>query len=186
MIDNNHKPELNIAPIDEELELLEGQQEEQQEEVEDFILRAGTRRDERVLAFCMLYAADRSDYTTPLDDVLQSLKKSYEFMISDSSFAVTLAQGAIEERLDLEEEIKPYLKNWKLERLGCCTRLILRMALWELRLDGAIPSVIINEAVELAKMFAEQDAFRFVNGLLDEYCKNKGLSNPEIEKDKAD
>ncbi|MFH0898196.1 MAG: transcription antitermination factor NusB, partial [bacterium] len=92
--------------------------------------------------------------------------------IPKDSFALSLARGTIEHRKQFDDQIKPHLKNWKLERLGCCTRLILRMALWELSQPNSVPSILINEAVELAKTFAEKDAYKFVNGILDEICKS--------------
>jgi N utilization substance protein B len=57
------------------------------------------------------------------------------------------------------------------------------MALWELNQKGAIPSIIINEAIELAKQFAEQDSYRFINGILDEICKDRGLTVPDKSSD---
>jgi len=53
------------------------------------------------------------------------------------------------------------------------------MALWELIQSKAIASIIINEAVELAKIFAEKDAFKFINGILDQYCKEHALFTEE-------
>ena len=82
-----------------------------------------------------------------------------------------MAKGSVEMREELDSQIKPLLKNWKFERLGCCTRLILRLALWELKQPDSIPSIVINEAIELAKAFAEKDAYKFINGLLDEASK---------------
>ena len=51
-------------------------------------------------------------------------------------------------------------------------KLILRLALWELLHTDTDPVVIINEAVELAQCFAEQDAYKFINGVLDSYRKS--------------
>ena len=134
-----------------------------------------TRRDERFIAFNLVYAVDRSDYTLSLEQVIENFQKGFNLVLPKDSFAIVLARGAIDQREELDALIKPLLKNWKLERLGCGTRLIFRMALWELQQPDAIPSIIINEAVELAKAFAEKDAYKFVNGILDEYCKKKGL-----------
>jgi N utilization substance protein B len=170
--DKNQRPEINNSPIDDELDAV---LKHEIEGDESFVCDTGSRRGERILAFCMLYAADRSDYTTDLDHILQMFTNNYDINVSVDSFAYTLAKGAIESKEQIEEEIKPYLKNWKLERLGCCTRLVLQIAFWEFHQADAIPSVIINEAIELAKLFAEFDAYRFVNGILDEYCKQKGL-----------
>lgn len=132
------------------------------------------RRKLRSLAFHFLYAADRFDYTVPLDQIVQSFRDGYDLEVPDDSIAIKLAEGAIENRNDLDSKIGPLLKNWKIERLGYCTLLILRLSVWELEQEGSIPSIVINEAIELAKCFAEKDAYKFINGILDEICKKYG------------
>ncbi len=148
------------------------------EEEEHFTLSIKTRRDERTVGFHLVYIVDRFDYTIDLNEAADMLLQGYELALAADSFSMTLAEGAITEREELDELIKPCLKNWKLERLGTCTHLILRMALWELKQDNSIRSIIINEAVELAKQYAEKDAYKFVNGMLDEICKRQNWHNP--------
>lgn len=159
------------------------QEEDQEEELEDFLkrLNIGSRKDERVLAFFLIYAVDRFDYTITLEAVVDNFSKGFNLDILEASFAYKLAKCVIEQRDLLDSKMVPYLKNWKLERLGCCTRLILRLALWELMQQEAIPSIVINEAVELAKVFAEKDAYKFINGILDEFCKQNGLVKSEVK-----
>jgi len=141
-----------------------------------------SRRDVRSLALHLVYAADRSDYTTPLEEVVQRFRDGYKIDIPEDSYAITLARGAIEQRDALDERLRPLLKNWSFERLGCCTRLILRLALWELQQPEAVPNIIINEAVELAKAFTEKDAYKFVNGILDKVSKvEETKRSPEKE-----
>lgn len=168
---------LNQDPIDAELDK-DDQRQESEIDIDEILrsLKSSSRRDERIIAFFIVYAADRFDYTVGIDDIVEQFRAGFDVDILSESFALTLARGVIETRSDLDEQIKPYLKNWKLERLGCCTRLILRMSLWELRQQDAIPSIIINEAVELAKTFAEKDAYKFINGILDEIGKAMGLT----------
>lgn len=184
----NHKlnDELNTTPIDAELDQATLEEELSQEEVidiEEIIknLKVTSRKDERVIAFFITYAVDRFDYDVEVADVLDQFKLGFDIDIPHDSFAVLLAKGAVHDYTQLDEQIKPHLKNWKIERLGCCTRLILRLALWELNQKDSIPSIVINEAVELAKMFAEKDAYKFINGILDEICKSMGLT---LAKDK--
>ncbi len=179
-MNHTHDEEINQTPVDAELNQEQLDQVIAQEEsidIEEIIknLKVTSRRDERVLAFFLVYAVDRFDYTVSLDDVLEQFKVGFDVDIARDSFAVELARGTIETYKDLDEQIKPNLKNWKLERLGCCTKLILRLALWELQQQEAIPSIVINEAIELAKMFAEKDAYKFINGILDEICKTLGI-----------
>ena len=147
----------------------------------EFNIKVSSRRDTRALAFQLLYAVDRSDYTCSLDQVIEKYKYGYDVDIESDSIAIKMAGGAIEMREELDAQINPLLQNWKISRLGCCTLLILRLALWELNQPDAIPSIVINEAIELAKSFAEKDAYKFVNGILDEYCVKKGLCQKEKE-----
>ncbi len=132
-----------------------------------------SRRTERIIAFNLLYAWDRYDYTVELDEVIEGFTQGFDTPIVKDSFAIMVVTGTAAQRDELDEQIKPFLKSWKLERLGCCTRLILRMALWELGQPDSIPTIAINEAVELAKTFAEKDAYKFVNGILDEICRHR-------------
>jgi len=174
MSDKNDKKDscdINLTPIDNELD----QQEDVESSEQKISFGVQTRRDERVLAFNLIYAVDRFDYTEPLETILSNYEKGFDFVVERDAYALKLAQGTIDQRDLLDELMTPFLKNWKLSRLGCSTRLILRMALWELIQSKAIASIIINEAVELAKIFAEKDAFKFINGILDQYCKEHSL-----------
>lgn len=77
--------------------------------------------------------------------------------------------------------IRKYAVGWRLERLAAVDRNILRMALYEMQYHRETPvRVVINEAIELAKNFNNEEAGRFVNGLLDNARKDLGLSE-EIE-----
>ncbi|MCB9492766.1 MAG: transcription antitermination factor NusB [Epsilonproteobacteria bacterium] len=149
---------------------LEMQQAEQ--ELAAFFTSISTRRDQRRLSFYLVYIVDRFDYSITADDALADLQEGFDFTLPADSYARTLADSVINASDELDRKISPYLKNWKLERLGCATRLILRLALWELLHTDNAPSVVINEAIELSKMFAERDSYRFVNGILDELHKS--------------
>lgn len=164
----------NLTPIDDELDIEALQKAEQaslDEEIKDFEFKLNSRRDERNLGFYLLYALDRADYQTTLQDEIAAFEKGFEVTIPSKLFSLDLVQGVIENRDNLDKQLEPYLKNWRLERLGCCTRLILWLAQWEMQQPGAIPSIVINEAIELAKTFAEKDSYRFINGILDEMAK---------------
>ena len=141
-------------------------------------VKAFSRRDIRSLAFHFIYAMEQFDYDVTLDSIIDNFRRGFELDISDDSPAIVMAREVIEHRAKLDEAMLPLLKNWDMARIGLCTRLIIRFALWELQQPGAIPSIAINEAIELAKGFAEKDAYKFVNGVLDEYCKKHGITDP--------
>lgn len=126
-----------------------------------------SRRQLRSLAFHYIYVVESHNYDIALGDVVQLFAADYKISVDGSDFPVRLAEGVIENRERYAKIIEPLLENWRFDRIGCCTRIILCMAIWEFEQDGAVASIVINEAVELAKAFAEKDAYRFVNGLLD-------------------
>ena len=141
-----------------------------------------SQRDIRSLAFHLIYAMEQFDYTISLEALVDNFRRGYDLDIPADSPAIRIARLAIDKRNIFDEELIPFLKNWKLERLGCCTRLILRLSLSELSQPEAIPTVIINEAIELAKSFAERDAYKFVNGVLDEIIVARGLKKKKSER----
>jgi len=138
----------------------------------DFSYDDLSRREVRSLIFHVLYAMEGHDYQTSLESVVDDLNRGFEIDISQDSEVFKIVQAIIDAHDELDELIKPLLVNWRFERIGVATKLILRFALWELKNTKTAPTIIINEAIELSKCFAEEDAYRFVNGVLDRFIKN--------------
>ena len=68
---------------------------------------------------------------------------------------------------ELDALIEPKLKNWKLSRISKVSLAILRMAAYELMYVPQVPiNVTVDEAVELAKQYAGEDEYAFINGVL--------------------
>lgn len=132
-----------------------------------------SRRDVRSLIFHLLYAMEGFDYQSSLESITESFNAGFDLQILFDSEVFKTAQAVIQERETLDEIIKPFLANWRFERIGVCTKLILRFAVWELSNTQTPSVIIINEAIELAKCFAEKDAYKFVNGILDKMVKAK-------------
>lgn len=142
---------------------------------EHIVCDALTAADQRSLIFQLLYASDAFDYQMSLEAITDNFCRGYSIEIPHNSEVFSQTQAIIDDRVRLDAFVVPLLSNWRVERLGVCTRLILRLALWELSHQKADPAVIINEAIELAKCFAEKDAYKFVNGILDEIVKRNLL-----------
>lgn len=128
-------------------------------------------RAKRALIFHILYAADSYDYAICAQTIVDMFNKGFELDIPLESDVVQTARTIIENRIELDLKYQPYLTNWRAERLGVSTKLIMRYAIWEMLNTPTAPSIVINEAVELAKCFAERDAYKFINGILDELLK---------------
>lgn len=131
-----------------------------------------SRRDVRSLIFHLLYAMESFNYQESLDAIVDNFNRGFDLEIPRDGEVFQIAQAIVNERDELDTKIKPLLINWRFERIGVCTKLILRQALWELLNTDTAPNIIINEAIELAKCFSETDAYKFVNGILDEVVKS--------------
>jgi N utilization substance protein B len=83
-------------------------------------------------------------------------------------FAEDLVEGTIAHLPSIDARIEAQAQHWRLGRMAVIDRLILRMAVYEFLYRPDTPrTVVIDEAIELARTFSEQDAVRFVNGVLD-------------------
>ena len=84
------------------------------------------------------------------------------------AFAERLVQGVLEHKKELDATIGKYATNWTVSRMPIVDRNILRAGLYELLwLDEVPAKVTMDEAVELAKSFGDNDASKFVNAVLD-------------------
>ena len=110
---------LNVTPVDAELDALPVAAVEQEQSYpdelfeEDFLakIRPDSRRYERIIAFCLIYAADRFDYTMGVDGLLQNLRDAYALEVAHNTFICAMVQGVITQHVELDERIKPFLKN---------------------------------------------------------------------------
>lgn len=132
-----------------------------------------TQTEQRSLIFHLLYAIDAYDYDISIEAIADNFRRGYGIHIPKESPVFRTAAAIVAEHEKLDTLIIPLIDNWRFERLGIVTKLILRQSIWEFLHIQTEPAVIINEAVELAKCFAEKDAYKFINGLLDEYVSRQ-------------
>jgi len=132
-----------------------------------------TQRQQRSLVFHLLYAMDACAYDISLQAIAENLSRGFGYIITPEDAVFQRAHDVIAYRDDLDTEIQPLLEKWRFERIGVVTRLILRYAMWELKYTQQDSVVVINEAVELAKCFAELEAYKFINGILDRWVKER-------------
>ncbi len=80
---------------------------------------------------------------------------------------------AVMEKLpEIDQKINEFAVGWKTDRMGKVEVAIMRVAVYELLFDENVPqSVAINEAVELAKKFGQDESPSFVNGVLAKFAK---------------
>ena len=76
-------------------------------------------------------------------------------------------KGTFEHRGEIDAMIKAHLEKWSFDRLAKVDRNILRLAVFEMKYGDDVPEkVAINEAIELAKQFSDEQSGKFINGVL--------------------
>ena len=87
-------------------------------------------------------------------------------------FARNLVTGTIEHVEEIDRRIQLHAEHWRLDRMAVVDRNLLRLATQEFLHDSGTPkTVIINEAIEIARRFSTQESPQFINGILDSIKK---------------
>ncbi|BCU52389.1 transcription antitermination protein NusB [Staphylococcus auricularis] len=123
-----------------------------------------SRKESRKQAFQTLFQLEIKDNDLTIEEAISFIKDDDPDLEFD--FIHWLVTGVKDHEPVLDQKIQPYLKDWTLERLLKSDRIILRMATFELLNSETPDKVIINEAVELAKQFSDEDHYKFINGVL--------------------
>jgi N utilization substance protein B len=128
----------------------------------------GMRREGRELALQALYAVDLN---AP-ESRKSALRLFWDHNRSGERirvFAEDLVDGVLKHRDAIDDKIGTSSKHWSLSRMAKVDINILRLAVYELLYRDDIPkNVTINEAIEVAKTFGNEDSPAFINGILDE------------------
>lgn len=153
----------------------------------------GARRRARENALMILYQIDLSG--TPPERALERFWETYasgepldpvppfqvhteaddlgELDSETKAYAEVLVRGVSEQREKIDEIIQKVSHNWRLERMACVDRNLLRLGAFELtQKEDEVPrKVAINEAVDIAKKFGTAESSAFINGILDRIQK---------------
>jgi len=102
-----------------------------------------------------------------MDINLRTLKKTIDIVFAVRQYADDLTLETINHINEIDELISRKAEHWRIYRMATVDRNIIRVAAFEL-LDGEIPeTIIINEAIEIARRFSTSEATQFINGVLD-------------------
>lgn len=83
-------------------------------------------------------------------------------------FFSRLTEGVLETKNKIDAIIEQFSNNWKIRRMACVDRNILRIAVYEMLFCEDIPlKVSINEAIDIGKKFGTEESGAFINGILD-------------------
>jgi len=123
------------------------------------------RRRARIVALQALFEVDMARHDP--QQVLQTRIDEERLAVELQAFTQALVYGSLSHIDVLDEVIRRMAPDWPVEQMPGVDRSILRMAVYEILYPGDTPAkVVINEAVELAKLFGSDSSSRFVNGVL--------------------
>jgi transcription antitermination protein NusB len=135
----------------------------------------GVRRQSREIALQALYRIEVTGDASP--EALERLWHHFEAPIDARGFALELIDGVLAEREAIDRMLAAATEHWSLGRLSRVDLNVLRIAAYELlRHDDRVPtSVVIDEAIEIARRFGGEESSQFVNGILDEIAGRLGV-----------
>jgi transcription antitermination factor NusB len=97
------------------------------------------------------------------------------------SFADRLALGTVGNLAAVDERIKTRAEHWRIERMAIVDRNVLRLAVYEFLYEDTPNTVVINEALEIARRFSTFEATQFINGILDAIKHDLEREQPAVE-----
>ena len=126
------------------------------------------RTQARECALQILYQYEMNP--EPMPEILSKFWSQQDEPFSEDirTFAEKLALGTVEHQAEIDQVLERHADNWELARMAMIDRNIMRFATYELLyLEEIPPKVSINEAVNIAKKFSQEESGKFVNGVLD-------------------
>lgn len=122
------------------------------------------RRQARELALQALFQLDNHEIS--IGEAIGHVTDEHD------AFLTQLVSGTIEHIEKIDASLVDKLENWSLARLPKIERTVLRIAVYELLFTEETPAkVVINEAIEICKVFGDEKSSRFVNGVLSKYTE---------------
>jgi N utilization substance protein B len=135
-------------------------------------MKRAYRHQSRQVALQVLYAVDltqkssAAEPATP-EDVFTAVAANFDLPEGARAFAKELVAGVTQHRDALDARIAEHAKNWRLSRMAAVDRNVLRLASYELEHGDTPATIVLDEAIELARRFGDDPSPAFVNGVLD-------------------
>lgn len=107
------------------------------------------------------------------DDILGNFLNENNLDENDREYIKSTVNGTIDHLNSIDSMIENYTKGWKTQRLAKIDLAVLRLAIYEIYHTDTPESVVINEAVELAKKYGTEKSGAFVNGVLSSVSKDR-------------
>lgn len=142
----------------------------------------GARRKGRELAVQALYQIELAGDASA--GGLNLFWQQAEASSHAKEFAMGLVAGVRERQAAIDELITQCSEHWRFERLSRVDLCVLRLATYELLATPNVPtSVVLDEAIEIARRFGTEESATFVNGILDQVATRLGVKQPPLNQE---
>lgn len=106
--------------------------------------------------------------------LLEYLNREFEGNVTDLGFAYELLNGVIKHQDKIREQIVKFAPQWPVDKIAPIDRAILEIGIFEMQDSKDVPPVVaIDEAIEMAKTFGNENSQKFVNGVLNAILKSQ-------------
>jgi len=149
------------------------------------------RQRSRQAALQTLYARDFADpqqagSEIPIEELFERVAQNFSLPAGARDFALQLAAGTVSALSEIDDLLAANAINWKISRMAAVDRNVLRLGIYELTRTDTPVSVILDEAIQLARRFGAESSPGFVNGVLDAVAKQvrestKTTAGPDVE-----
>ncbi|MCR3760221.1 transcription antitermination factor NusB [Clostridium felsineum] len=131
------------------------------------------RKKSREVAMKLLF--EISINKNSIEATIENYKEDNEVQNLDFEYIERILRGIDENKEFIDSKIEEASNKWKINRISKINITIIRMAAYEIFFEKDIPcKVSANEAVELAKNYAEENSFSFVNGIIGNLINSNG------------
>jgi N utilization substance protein B len=133
-----------------------------------------TRHQARTAVVGLLYAYDLGNDN--IANFTNIILEEDKIRNKQREFSHGLFNGTIHNLEAIDIEVQKHLKDWDYKSIGKVEKAIMRLATFEIMIEGVDKRIIINEAIELAKALADDKSPRFINAVLDAIGKESSAS----------
>ena len=124
------------------------------------------RHEARAKALQVLFQLDSTEL--PVEEAIEHVLEEQE----TDAFLEQLVRGTVEHKEQIDAALEEKLENWTLSRLPKIERTVLRLSVYELLyMKDAPERVVLNEAIELCKVYGDEKSSKFVNGVLSKFTQ---------------
>ena len=127
-----------------------------------------TRSELREKCMIILYQYEIMSKTSIESDIEEIITNNLDI---ENDFVKEIVYGVITHQNELDKLANKHMKDWSLERIDKTGAQILRIGIYELKYTDTPDIVVVNEAIELAKKYSDDNVRKIINAVLDKIIK---------------